>query len=135
MYVFLCWFYVFFFLMIRRPPRSTRTDTLFPYTTLFRSRGDAWSGLCWRGGLPGRRCYRPGSGALRHGRRLSGGGTAPCRLVAGVEHPRILCDLRRDRVPPRRHPLRARLRGDRSEERRVGKEGVSTCRSRVSQEP
>src|SRR3546814_14274835 len=31
-------FSVFFlFLMIRRPPRSTRTDTLFPYTTLFRS--------------------------------------------------------------------------------------------------
>src|SRR3546814_5612415 len=31
--------------MIRRPPRSTRTDTLFPYTTLFRSesdRGEAW---------------------------------------------------------------------------------------------
>src|SRR3546814_14262901 len=27
----------FFFLRIRRPPRSTRTDTLFPYTTLFRS--------------------------------------------------------------------------------------------------
>src|SRR3546814_14396600 len=31
----------FFFLMIRRPPRSTRTDTLFPYTTLFRSRAHA----------------------------------------------------------------------------------------------
>src|SRR3546814_5439498 len=30
-----------FFLMIRRPPRSTRTDTLFPYTTLFRSPLDA----------------------------------------------------------------------------------------------
>src|SRR3546814_18990988 len=30
-----------FFLMIRRPPRSTRTDTLFPYTTLFRSDPDA----------------------------------------------------------------------------------------------
>src|SRR3546814_6679127 len=28
---------LFFFLKIRRPPRSTRTDTLFPYTTLFRS--------------------------------------------------------------------------------------------------
>src|SRR3546814_15375684 len=28
---------LFFVLMIRRPPRSTRTDTLFPYTTLFRS--------------------------------------------------------------------------------------------------
>src|SRR3546814_20042040 len=32
---------LFFFLMIRRPPRSTRTDTLFPYTTLFRSVGRA----------------------------------------------------------------------------------------------
>src|SRR3546814_1026032 len=31
-----CVLYIFF-LMIRRPPRSTRTDTLFPYTTLFRS--------------------------------------------------------------------------------------------------
>src|SRR3546814_3718752 len=29
-----------FFLMRRRPPRSTRTDTLFPYTTLFRARAD-----------------------------------------------------------------------------------------------
>src|SRR3546814_20571536 len=36
--------YFIFFLMIRRPPRSTRTDTLFPYTTLFRSCG----GLRWR---------------------------------------------------------------------------------------
>src|SRR3546814_4032860 len=31
-------FSCFFFLMIRRPPRPTRTDTLFPYTTLFRSK-------------------------------------------------------------------------------------------------
>src|SRR3546814_4462125 len=31
--------HVFFFLMIRRPPRSTRPDTLLPYTTLFRSAG------------------------------------------------------------------------------------------------
>src|SRR3546814_17885064 len=31
---------LFLFLMIRRPPRSTRTDTLFPYTTLFRSESD-----------------------------------------------------------------------------------------------
>src|SRR3546814_10579729 len=30
--------------MIRRPPRSTRTDTLFPYTTLFRSSADSWPG-------------------------------------------------------------------------------------------
>src|SRR3546814_12042294 len=41
----------FFFLMIRRPPRSTRTDTLFPYTTLFRS-GDMrnWTPLLLRCG-------------------------------------------------------------------------------------
>src|SRR3546814_4784016 len=32
-----CFDSFFFFLMIRRPPRATRTDTLFPYTTLFRS--------------------------------------------------------------------------------------------------
>src|SRR3546814_1069782 len=31
--------------MIRRPPRSTRTDTLFPYTTLFRSLEDGWCDL------------------------------------------------------------------------------------------
>src|SRR3546814_2304553 len=39
-----------FFLMIRRPPRSTRTDTLFPYTTLFRS-GDPRqpAAICRRG--------------------------------------------------------------------------------------
>src|SRR3546814_12300845 len=35
----------FVFLMIRRPPRSTRTDTLFPYTTLFRSRSAEASDL------------------------------------------------------------------------------------------
>src|SRR5213075_3422161 len=32
--------FLFFFLMIRRPPRSTQQGTLFPYTTLFRSGGD-----------------------------------------------------------------------------------------------
>src|SRR3546814_5262571 len=35
---------IVFFLMIRRPPRSTRTDTLFPYTPLFRSM--PWSTVC-----------------------------------------------------------------------------------------
>src|SRR3546814_18655053 len=42
LYLCLCCYVLFsmciVFLMIRRPPRSTRTDTLFPYTTLFRSR-------------------------------------------------------------------------------------------------
>src|SRR3546814_8340283 len=47
--------YVFvFFLMIRRPPRSTRTDTLFPYTTLVRS--------VWRA----RQLHRPGHGRNAH---------------------------------------------------------------------
>src|SRR3546814_10279034 len=39
--------YIIFCLMIRRPPRSTRTDTLFPYTTLFRSGGACPSPLTW----------------------------------------------------------------------------------------
>src|SRR3546814_16617462 len=46
----------FFFLMIRRPPRSTRTDTLFPYTTLFRSPRPA---------APVRQLVRLGQGRLR----------------------------------------------------------------------
>src|SRR3546814_4476326 len=46
-------FVFFFFLMIRRPPRSTRTDTLFPYTTLFRS---ALIRACYKATLnPGRK--------------------------------------------------------------------------------
>src|SRR3546814_18914171 len=46
LFVFILYLY-FFFLMIRRPPRSTRTDTLFPYTTLVRSP------------RPGTPCLRP----------------------------------------------------------------------------
>src|SRR3546814_10008499 len=45
----------FFLLMIRRPPRSTRTDTLFPYTTLFRSRHPA-GGLRHHFNHAGRMC-------------------------------------------------------------------------------
>src|SRR3546814_11707392 len=50
----------FFFLMIRRPPRSTRTDTLFPYTTLFRSLKAAHcSSRCWQGIVTGRGTLLP----------------------------------------------------------------------------
>src|SRR3546814_11293809 len=49
----------FLFLMIRRPPRSTRTDTLFPYTTLFRS--------AVASALPGRRARRSGHAGLGGG--------------------------------------------------------------------
>src|SRR3546814_12654425 len=56
--------YRFFFLMIRRPPRSTRTDTLFPYTTLFRS-----PGVLYRAGVVAGAGYEPAVGrqtAARH---------------------------------------------------------------------
>src|SRR3546814_4874068 len=46
--MYLCRFSLFF-LMLRRPPRSTRTDTLFPYTTLFRSSGLDFEFLNGRG--------------------------------------------------------------------------------------
>src|SRR3546814_14607764 len=60
-----------FFLMIRRPPRSTRTDTLFPYTTLFRSIRTA------RQGRPGagKGSDRAAEGALRPAH-------APCHATA-----------------------------------------------------
>src|SRR3546814_4584647 len=41
-----CVLFLFFFLMRQRPPRSTRTDTLFPYTTLFRSAYGTTSYIC-----------------------------------------------------------------------------------------
>src|SRR3546814_14941004 len=65
-------FYELFFLMIRRPPRSTRTDTLFPYTTLFRSRECSASGrgcaarAAWIRPPPRTTaCTAPGSGCTR----------------------------------------------------------------------
>src|SRR3546814_15373178 len=56
---------VFFLLMVRRPPRSTRTDTLFPYTTLFRS-GPARGRELGLGGIGGAlHLLAPGQGRLR----------------------------------------------------------------------
>src|SRR3546814_4560710 len=62
-----------FLLMRRRPPRSTRTDTLFPYTTLFRS---CSPGVLHRGGVPGH--GRPPQGQA--GRSPGAGG----RLGSGL---------------------------------------------------
>src|SRR3546814_16377815 len=53
----------FFFLMIRRPPRSTRTDTLCPYTTLFRSHRRL---RVVHVGLPAR-CHCAGAAGRAHG--------------------------------------------------------------------
>src|SRR3546814_13799254 len=55
--------------MVRRPPRSTRADTLFPYTTLFRSSG---RGVCGGKGGHGR-AVGPGAGAGRDKHHVSGG--------------------------------------------------------------
>src|SRR3546814_15703903 len=77
---------VVFFLMVRRPPRSTRTDTLFPYTTLFRSA--ALPGI----GTPegqGRVDYRGGQ------RHRPGGGGAVCARRRGYRGPVPLREWRR----------------------------------------
>src|SRR3546814_5795262 len=73
--------------MIRRPPRATRTDTLFPYTTLFRSQG------CRRGRLQHRarrpaRVPRPSLGRLcrvRSADRLRGALLPRIRAQHGCE--------------------------------------------------
>src|SRR3546814_12811830 len=131
----------FFFLMIRRPPRSTRTDTRFPYTTLFRSAPadrpcrDGQSAPARRL-RPSRRRRRAADGALW---RLARARTRPARDRA-VEPPRpcpAAADPRRDGTDRRgvrgtgrpRRPRRPQLsHSPTSEERRVGKEGDSPCR-------
>src|SRR3546814_14051945 len=98
--------------MLRRPPRSTRTDTLFPYTTLFRSRKHH---RC-KGRHPCCHPQRKGRGCGQQWATLQSE-CRPCRRDHG--HHRS------------RRSIRCRFL-DRSEERRVGKECVSTCRSRWS---
>src|SRR3546814_1967323 len=70
--------------MIRRPPRSTRTDTLFPYTTLFRSHRRAFRG-------PSRRAAQPGG--LLPGDRA--GGTRRAAVGRSEEHTSELQSLMR----------------------------------------
>src|SRR3546814_20222251 len=84
--------------MIRRPPRSTRTDTLFPYTTLFRScrgRDGAW--LRWRddehGDRRGRGPDHDGAGDAAGGRKR------PPLLLRGTD---AETPLRRPVKPARR---------------------------------
>src|SRR3546814_16756281 len=106
--------------MIRRPPRSTRTDTLFPYTTLFRSRGvGRMAGLRDR---PARRHdpvldlpTHPRTAALL-GRQAAAAGPAAGRLRA-VQRPAAHQDLAAPARPA------ARLR-------QIGR---ASCRERVCQ--
>src|SRR3546814_12442352 len=96
--------------MIRRPPRSTRTDTLFPYTTLFRS------------GFPERtiRGFGPAIRKLGYGRGWGRPWSAEEDALLSRAYAQGLSLT----------PLKQQL--GRSEERRVGKECVSTCRYRWS---
>src|SRR3546814_8117845 len=86
----LCSTVVFFFLMIRRPPRSTRTDTLFPYTTLFRSRPQR--GYLCKGPLRLLDDVGGASGVLRLARRRAG---ANCVVGRSEEHTSELQSLMR----------------------------------------
>src|SRR3546814_17568361 len=93
--------------MIRRPPRSTCTDTLFPFTTLFRSFVEAWAGgrlhHAWLLAGPqgmGKAAFaaRAARFLVTHGRGGEGqtvplddsGDAAAERLVAAGNHPEIL---------------------------------------------
>src|SRR3546814_2676365 len=75
--------YVFFFVMIRRPPRSTRTDTLFPYTTLFRSHGADEAAAVHLGGAADLR-------APRHAGRDAGAADQPAAPPLCPHHHRAL---------------------------------------------
>src|SRR3546814_16982082 len=110
--------------MIRRPPRSTVTDPLFPYTTLFRSvvvpldPGHSWD------------AHKDFSKRFAEALSLA----EPDRYVATMSKAKrkgkIFIDyLRNQRGSTAIMPYSARAR---SEERRVGKECVSTCRFRWS---
>src|SRR3546814_4452567 len=84
--------------MIRRPPRSTRTDTLFPYTTLFRSLPSR-KGTGQSGREDARRCAAFGS-AQHHLARIGGRtgarkGTAPGAQGRSEEHTSELQSLMR----------------------------------------
>src|SRR3546814_19823950 len=100
-----------FFLMIRRPPRSTRTDTLFPYTTLVRSPAHGERPL-QRAGAGGRPDLARGHGAARLCEVPAAGGVP---LLPGIHggHSRPLSEDRTPADPAVRRPLRSRRRPER----------------------
>src|SRR3546814_13908079 len=113
--------------MIRRPPRSTRTDTLFPYTTLFRSHTV---------------CQRPDSELinihklffkLKPMSTLAEPSVSTATFANALLAPRSIALIGASSDPKKNtsRPLRF-MQQHRSEERRVGKECVSKCRSRWS---
>src|SRR3546814_11590514 len=119
--------------MIRRPPRSTRTDTFVPHTTLVRSRTE--EAHLHAAVVEVVLAVHDVAGPLQDAaQRVAVGGPAP---TAGVQRPRWVGrhELDVDLAPaPDVEPREAGLPGrhDRSEARRVGNECVRTCRSRGS---
>src|SRR3546814_3605084 len=107
---------VFFFLMIRRPPRSTRTDTLFPYTTLFRSVVDE---RLEPAQLEDPVEHRPGEGLLLlRGKHRIAIREAVARVLLELAVDQLACQRRlivTIERPPATDPVLARLAG-RSEE-------------------
>src|SRR3546814_13006111 len=125
--------------MIRRPPRSTRTDTLFPYTTLFRSDRQRRS-VCRRAqcktGRDLRNAIDPGQVRRQEVLESIERGDHHTQLIIAITSRQIAFDDLRRRQHFRSCLCRTACARqvprspERSEERRVGKECVSTCRSR-----
>src|SRR3546814_11395096 len=111
--------------MIRRPPRSTRTDTLFPYTTLFRS----VPGLTFNPSDPASIANYIAANAATVGgfHNLIVAGAQGCNPVFGGDPFNQNNPACFNNQYVTGNPYTTR-----SEERRVGKECVSTCRSRWS---
>src|SRR3546814_14968574 len=131
LYLVLC--LVFFFLMIRRPPRSTRTDTLFPYTTLFRSPGRARRARLRGGALVDRSRRAAGSEGV-----LRGTGSQGSRHLRRSERQ----GFRETGCRRHSHHAAGRSRGSRDRPkggpRRMGQRrgreiGRASCRERVCQ--
>src|SRR3546814_18256885 len=128
--------------MIRRPPRSTLTDTLFPYTTLFRSIGAAADLVDADHLGPHLRAIEPGGGGGDEGRRLDHrqAGKEVIHSGARVKFAQHMLgdlkleDLRRTLVDAIDAGVAEEtlgvIFGERSGARRAGKECVSPCRSR-----
>src|SRR3546814_18002221 len=115
--------------MTRRPPRSTRTDTLFPYTTLFRSSSPCRPGLALA--LPNNgtlnSAYALRTSCERGGKiAMSSDGVPGLFHCAPWPYRLFCCSIRNETVA-----APAGIRQS-SEERRVGKEVVMWCRTRVS---
>src|SRR3546814_18308873 len=120
--------------MIRRPPRSTRTDTPFPYTTLFRSADTPEEAVLHHLDQNLHAMSQRGKRIPRWLPPETFTGKLPLAVDA-VLIPRIAKRLRPVLLPAGMLPINHNLVVVRSEERRVGKECVSTCRSRWSPYP